>query len=43
MAAPEVSVGLKVITVLEYLVAWVALHMVETVAPVETAAQAGQL
>ena len=43
MAALEVSVVLKAITVLEYLVAWAAVHMVETAVLVETAAQAGQL
>lgn len=43
MVAPEVSVVLKAIMVLEYLVAWAAVHMVETAVQVETAAQVGQL
>jgi hypothetical protein len=43
MEALEVSVVLKAIMVLEYLVAWAAVHMVETAVLVETAAQVGQL
>lgn len=37
MAALVVSAVLKVIMVLEYLVAWAAVHMVETAVQVETA------
>jgi hypothetical protein len=43
MEALEVSVVLKAIMVLEYLVAWAVVHMVETAVLVETAAQVGQL